>query len=227
APPPGPLCPTEEARPEVRAPRAGPAAWVLVGVLLAVVVLFNATYLWPRPGGIRLGPVQTVARVLGLQQYWSVFSPPAGVVGADIDGWLTITGDPADNRSVDLLAGAGTPRTGRPPLGADVYANRRWRHWAAAVKEEWPRGTVQRRTIEEARVATMRWWCRAWNESHPPSDRVEVVRVTWMRQRLGHPRDVPEPSVLSQGICKVEPRPLPSSQNSCARIVYSPATGAA
>src|SRR5262249_49180618 len=148
---PGSIWPTEEARPEVPSPRRGPAAWVLVGVLLAVVVLFNATYLWPRPGGIRLGAVQTVARVLGLQQYWSVFSPPGGVVGADSDGWLTITGDRADNRSVDLLAGGGTPRTGRPPLGADVYPNRRWRHWAAAVKEEWPRGTVQRRTIEEGR----------------------------------------------------------------------------
>ena len=208
---PGSIWPAEKPSPDAP-PRRGPLASALVGALLAVVVLFNATYLWPRPGGIRIGPVQTIARVLGLQQYWSVFSPAAGVVGAEIDGWLSITGDRADNRSVDLLAGGGAPRTGRPALGADVYPNRRWRHWAAALKEEWPRGTVQRRTVEEARVTTMQWWCRDWNESHPASDRVEVVRVSWVRQRLGHAEAPPEPKVLSQGICKVAPRPPPSTQ---------------
>jgi hypothetical protein len=202
---PGTVWPREEET-LATAPQPGraPVARALVGVLLALVVLVNATYLWPRPGGVRLGPVQTLARVLGLQQYWSVFSPTAGMTAAEVDGWLSVVGERADHRSVDLLAGGAAPSSLRPRLGADLYPNRRWRHWAAALREEWPRGTLQRRTVEEARVTTMQWWCREWNDTHPVSERVEVVRVGWVRQRLGHPEDPPEPRVLSQGVCKTE-----------------------
>lgn len=209
---PGSFWPAEPAPAAATEDRRIPGQGLLVGALLVLVLGVNATYLWPVPGGLRLGLVQDVARNLGLQQYWSVFSPTAGMTGAQVDGWLTVVGDRSDNRSVDLLARGAPPRPGRPPLGADIYPNRRWRHWAAALREEWPRGTVQRRTVEDARLTSLQWWCREWNGTHPPADRVAVVRISWLQQRLGHPQDPPEPRALAQGVCRAEP-PLPHSPN--------------
>ena len=209
---PGSVWPTEPVPAVATEERRSPLGRVLVAALLVLAVGVNLTYLWPTPGGIRLGAVQLTARILGLQQYWSVFSPTAGMTGAQMDGWLTVVGDRPDNRSVDLLAGGAPPRPGRPPLGADIYPNRRWRHWAAALREEWPRGTLQRRTVEEARLTSLQWWCWQWNHPHPPAERVEVVRVSWLQQRLGHPGDPPEPRVLAQGVCKTEAH-LPQSTN--------------
>jgi hypothetical protein len=184
---------------------AGSIGWGLVGGLLAVVVLFNATYLWPRGTGVRLEPVQLAARVVGLQQYWSLFSPPWWMHAARVDGWFSVPADRADGHSIELLTGGADLSLHRPRLGSDLFPNRRWRHWAAALMEEWPRGTLQRRTVEEARLTTVRWWCRTWNEDRPPSERVGVVRLVWMRQRLGHPEDPPEPRLLAQGVCEVGP----------------------
>jgi hypothetical protein len=182
-----------------------PVGWGLVGGLLAVVVLFNATYLWPRGTGVRLGPVQWTARVLGLQQYWSLFSPPWWMHAARVDGWFSVPADRPDGHTIDLLTGGGEPAPIRPRLGADLFPNRRWRHWAAALMEDWPRGTLQRRTVEEARLATVHWWCQSWNGDHPGPGRVAVVRLLWMRQRLGHPEDVPERLLLAQGVCPPGP----------------------
>jgi len=72
------------------------------------------------------------------------------------------------------------------------------------MMEDWPRGSVQRRTVEDARQATLRWWCGDWNARHA-AERVEVVRLVWMRQRLRHPEDVPERRVLAQGVCVPAP----------------------
>jgi hypothetical protein len=89
-------------------------------------------------------------------------------------------------------------------MGSDRFSNRRWRHWAAAMMEDWPRGSVQRRTVEDARQATLQWWCGDWNGRHG-TERVEVARLVWMRQRLRHPEDVPERKVLAQAVCEPEP----------------------
>jgi hypothetical protein len=175
--------------------------WALTSAPLALVLLFNATYLWPRGAGFRLEPVQVPARVLGLQQYWSLFSPPWWMHAARVDGWFSVPADRADGHTLELLTGGADLSLQRPRLGSDLFPNRRWRHWAAALMEEWPRGTLQRRTVEEARLATVRWWCRTWNRDHPPPQRVGVVRLVWMRQRLGHPEDPPEPRLLAQGVC--------------------------
>jgi hypothetical protein len=195
------------ARTEVRAvgvlatPRATRVGWAVVAPLLALVVLANASYLWPR--GIRLEPVGETARALGLQQYWSVFSPPYWTQGALVDGWFSIEGNQPGGHSLELLTGGELAVT-RPRMGSDRFSNRRWRHWAAAMMEDWPRGSIQRRTVEDARLATLRWWCGDWNGRHG-AERVEVVRLVWMRQRLRHPEDVPERRVLAQGVCQPPP----------------------
>ena len=175
--------------------------WALVAPLLALIVLFNASYFWPP--GIRLEPVAATARALGLQQYWSVFSPPYWTQGALVDGWFSIEGNQPGGHSLELLTGGELAVT-RPRMGSDRFSNRRWRHWAAAMMEDWPRGSVQRRTVEDARLATLKWWCGDWNGRHS-AERVEVVRLVWMRQRLRHPEDVPERRVLAQGVCVPAP----------------------
>jgi len=175
--------------------------WALVAPLLALVVLFNAAYLWPR--GLRLEAARMTARTLGLQQYWSVFSPPYWTHGALEDGWFSIEGTQPGGHTLELLTGGEISAT-RPAMGSNRFSNRRWRHWAAAMMEDWPRGTVQRRTVEDARQATLRWWCGDWN-GRRGAERIEVARLVWMRQRLGHPEDRPERKVLAQAVCAPQP----------------------
>jgi len=193
------------ATPGIETPRTRLVGWALVSTLLVLVALFNVTYLWPRGTGTRLAPVQATARALGLQQYWSVFSPPWWTQGARVDGWFSVEGDRPDGHTLELLTGGGEPARTRPAVGSDRFPNRRWRHWAAAMMEEWPRGTVQRRTVEEARLATIRWWCGEWNAGHA-AEPVQLVRLVWMRQRLGHPEDPPDRRLLAQALCA----PVPS-----------------
>jgi hypothetical protein len=181
--------------------RASRVGWALVAPLIALMVLFNARYLWPR--GVRLEPVGATARALGLQQYWSVFSPPYWTQGAPWDGWFSIEGSRPGGHTLELLTGGELDAT-RPRMGSDRFSNRRWRHWAAAMMEDWPRGSVQRRTVEDARQATLQGWCGDWNGRHG-TERVEVARLVWMRQRLRHPEDVPERKVLAQAVCEPEP----------------------
>jgi Vitamin K-dependent gamma-carboxylase len=183
-----------------RLPRGRPlvATW-LVALGLTVVLLFNLTVVPPR---LRVPQLAVwTARALGLQQYWSLFSPNPITAFVLTDGWVELPATLEDGSELDLLA-AGVPvRTSRPPNVADTFSNRRWRHYVANVLAPWPPRSEQRQTSEASREAWLRWRCEDWNAHAPAGRRARDLRLVWMQQRLGHPEDGPRPEILRRAVC--------------------------
>jgi len=185
-----------------RLPRGRPLlALVFAAVGLTVVLLFNVSVLAPRMPVPRLA--LEAARALGLQQYWSLFSPNPVNAFVMTDGWVELVATLEDGTELDVLA-AGVPvRSVRPANVAESFANRRWRHYVANVLTPWPVRSEQRATVEASRAAWLSWRCSAWNAHAPPARRMRAVRLVWMQQRLGHPEDVPQPEILRRAACSV------------------------
>jgi hypothetical protein len=191
-----------------RLPRGRPfLATLLVGVGLTLTLLFNLTVLAPR---VRV-PRATVwaARALGLQQFWSLFSPNPVTPFVMTDGWVELVAELEDGTELDLLADGVPVRATRPPNVADTFANRRWRHYVANVLTPWPLRSEQRVTVEESRAAWLEWRCVEWNAHAPAGRRARELRLVWWQQRLGHPEDVPQPEILWRAVC---PEPAVSGQ---------------
>ena len=183
-----------------RLPRGRPllATW-LVAFGLTVVLLFNLTVVAPR---FRVPRAAVwAARALGLQQYWSVFSPNPVTAFIMTDGWVELVGTLADGTELDVLANGVPVRQTRPENVADTFSNRRWRHYVANVLAPWPLRSEQRTTVEASRAAWLTWRCSDWNRQAPVQRRMRDVRLVWMQQRLGHPEDVPQSEILLRAVC--------------------------
>jgi hypothetical protein len=185
-----------------RLPRGRPlvATW-LVGLGLTLVVLFNLTVVAPRVPVPRTAV--WAARALGLQQFWSLFSPNPVTPFVMTDGWVELVAQLEDGTELDIL-GRGTPvRTTRPENVANTFANRRWRHYVANVITPWPLRSEQRLTVEASRAAWLEWRCQSWNARAPPGRRARELRLVFLQQRLGHPEDAPRPEILRRAVCTV------------------------
>jgi hypothetical protein len=184
-----------------RLPRGRPllATW-LVAFGLTLVLLFNLTVVAPRV------PVPQLAvwgaRALGLQQYWSLFSPNPVTPFVLTDGWVELQATLEGGSELDVLSSGVPLRTTRPESVADTFANRRWRHYVANVLLPWPPRSEQGRTVEASREAWLRWRCDDWNAHHAPGRRARELRLVWMQQRLGHPEDAPHPEILRRAVCR-------------------------
>jgi hypothetical protein len=147
-----------------------------------------------RPGGLRLGAVQTTARCWGCSGTGRL-SPAWWTTSAEVDGWLSVVGDRADNHSVDILAGGPPSRTARG-------WGRRLPQPSLAPLGRGPLGRARERCSGGR-------WRSAGHHDAVVVPGVELVasveragrgrRVTWFRQRLGHPEDVPEPLCCLSG----------------------------
>jgi hypothetical protein len=183
-----------------RLPRGRPLlATALVALGLTLVLLFNLTVLSPRTPVPRAAIWAT--RALGLQQFWSLFSPNPVTTFVETDGWVELVGTLEDGRELDILSNGVPVRSTRPSNVADTFANRRWRHYVANVLTPWPLRSEQRLTVEASRAAWLAWRCADWNAHAAPTRRVRDVRLVWMQQRLGHPEDVPRPEILRRAVC--------------------------
>lgn len=183
-----------------RLPRGRPlvALW-LVAFGLTVVLLFNLSVVAPRVPVPRAAI--RAARAVGLQQYWSLFSPNPVNAFAMTDGWVELVATLEDGTELDVLAGGVPVRSVRPGNVADTFANRRWRHYVANVLFPWPLRSEQRTTVEASRAAWLNWRCAEWNSHALAGRRMRAIRLVWMQQRLGHPEDVPQPEILRRAVC--------------------------
>jgi hypothetical protein len=183
-----------------RLPRGRPliAIW-LVAFALSLVALFNLTVVAPTVPVPR--SVVWMARALGLQQFWSLFSPNPVTPFVMTDGWVELVAELEDGTELDVLAQGIPVRGTRPPNVADTFTNRRWRHYVANVLTPWPLRSEQRLTVEASRAAWLEWRCREWNAQAPPGRSARQLRLVFMEQRLGHPEDVPRPEILRRVVC--------------------------
>jgi Vitamin K-dependent gamma-carboxylase len=183
-----------------RLPRGRPfLASLLVALGLTLVLLFNLTVLAPQVTVPRAAV--WAARAVGLQQFWSLFSPNPVTPFVVTDGWVELLAELEDGTELDVLASGVPVRSTRPPNVADTFGNRRWRHYVANVLTPWPMRSEQRLTVEASREAWLQWRCRDWNAHAPPSRRARELRLVWMEQRLGHPEDVAKPEILRRAVC--------------------------
>lgn len=183
-----------------RLPRGRPlvAIW-LVAFALTVVLLFNLTVVAPTVPVPR--SAVWAARALGLQQFWSLFSPNPVTPFVSTDGWVELVAELEDGTELDILARGVPVRGTRPNNVADTFLNRRWRHYVANVLAPWPLRSEQRLTVEASRAAWLEWRCWDWNGEAPPGRKARQLRLVFMEQRLGHPEDVPRPEILRRAVC--------------------------
>ncbi len=97
-----------------RLPRGRPLlAALLVACGLTLVLLFNLTVLAPRVPVPRAAV--WAARALGLQQFWSLFSPNPVTVFVVTDGWVELLAELEDGTEWDILAGGVPVRPRKGP----------------------------------------------------------------------------------------------------------------
>jgi len=183
-----------------RLPRGRPlvATWI-VALGLTLVVLFNLTVVAPRVPVPRTAV--WAARALGLQQFWSLFSPNPVTPFVMTDGWVELVAQLEDGTEVDVLGNGAPVRTTRPENVANTFSNRRWRHYVANVLTPWPMRSEQRLTVEASRAAWLEWRCQSWNAHASPGRRARELRLVFLEQRLGHPEDAPRPEILRRAVC--------------------------
>ena len=185
-----------------RLPRGRPliAIW-LVALGLTLVLLFNLRVLAPQVPVPRTAV--WAARALGLQQFWSLFSPNPVTPFVMTDGWVELVAELEDGTELDVLADGTSVRTTRPANVASTFSNRRWRHYVANVLTPWPLRSEQRTTVEGSRAAWLEWRCQDWNAQAPPGRRARSLRLVFMQQRLGHPEDPARPEILRRLVCSL------------------------
>ena len=71
-------------------------------------------------------PLQSIGRVLRLDQTWDMFAPKFGV-GTRSVGWHVASGTLKSGAQVDILNGGRTLAWERPERIADLYRNQHWR----------------------------------------------------------------------------------------------------
>lgn len=139
--------------------RAGLAAFALAWVLAVNL----STVRWHDPTGWLPWWWDLPAQALNLDQRWILFSPDPPLY----DGWYVVKGVLLDGREVNLLEPASALSFEKPAVVSDT-ANIRWREFFFRLQ----------RNREDPRWGSYgRWLCRAWNETHAGSERLDRAYV--------------------------------------------------
>src|SRR5581483_2812545 len=135
----------------------------------------------------------------GLQQYWVVFSPPAGELTTD--GYFVAPGLAIDGSQVDLFKPDGLLTWEQPPLISSSFGDARWRHFYANLVVEWARGSDQWRDSLAVRDATARWLCRDFAARHPEAPHLARASLYFVEHRVDEPGQAPTRRLLAQVAC--------------------------
>ena len=108
----------------------GVRSWLINGTLatlLVYVLLWNVREMDVHFWGQRIPPVETngVAKVLGLDQNWGMFSP----IPRTEDGWLVMKGTLRDGTVVNLWQDDRELPWDKPQRVSDTYISQRWRKY--------------------------------------------------------------------------------------------------
>jgi hypothetical protein len=177
------------------------SGWVAL-VAGLIVVWCNVLYLAPEAGLPRWP--QRAADVVGLQQYWVLFSPRRSSPFALSDGWLVVSAVLKDGEQVDPQRGGEPLSWERPPLISTSFPNARWRHYFANMANlllPFPQRSLQFQTLEQSRAAFAHWLCREWNGGHPDSRQISYLSVFLMRYRFDHRGEDAQRELLYQDAC--------------------------
>lgn len=165
--------------PAAEAARQGHPALRSAGAVLGAYLL-GATLLWNIRGLGRAEPVfaptilDAPLLLAQLDQRWNMFAPKPNY----ISGWYAAQADLADGTHVDLMRD-GQPFSWRQPdVIAASYPDFRWRRYLI---------TIWRPQFERYRPGLLPYLEGRWDGSHPGSQRVQHLMVTfvWRDQSIG------------------------------------------
>lgn len=142
-----------------------------VGVLLIFLLLHHFSTL--KIVDFQLPPfAQNVLVGLKIEQTWNLFAPyPLGV-----DGWLTIRGELADGRVVDLWKNTeGEPSTIRPPMLSRWVGDYRWRKYFSRIVE-----SDHRRQVDNL----ARYYCMSYNQFHTREGILSKITIDLNQERI-------------------------------------------
>lgn len=157
--------------------------WTLVALLLVYLWLGNRATL--RSNEWSLGPWSAPGYLLGLDQYWGVFSPSP----PESDGWIVVDAHRFDQQHFDLFAhyfGEHTELTWeKPRYVASTYPNARWRKFMLNLETDgWA----------SLREGLARYLSRRWNTSHSSDELVADFQIYYLTRATppqGQPQNSP------------------------------------
>jgi hypothetical protein len=147
-----------------------PRRWseAFVGFLLVYSIASNALALG---AGMRTmpEPVQTVGRILRLDQRWRMFAN----TDVTIQGWWVVIGRLDNGTEFDLLHGTPEVSLERPERYYREMPNMAWRtYWASISRDHY----------SSFRPWMGRYFCRWWNRDAEPALQVQAVRVVFVQE---------------------------------------------
>jgi hypothetical protein len=144
---------------------------IVVAGALIYVLLWNARTLdFARVSKLFPTSINAIGFALGLDQYWSMFSP----MPLKDDGWYVIEGDLRNGDKVDLFRGGAPLRWEKPESVADTYANERWRKYGTNVCQK---------DYARYRIHYARYLARQWNAQHDQDSQLTSVKIYFMLEQ--------------------------------------------
>lgn len=149
-----------------------------IGVNIIVIEFIFLVILWnialvPSTSFARLPVFFTMAKILRLEQYWSMFapSPPTD------DGWYVVPATLANGTTRDLFTQR--PVTWEKPSRiSDMYQDERWYKYMTNL---WNKSDSMYRPY------FLSYLCRRWNNVHKSSEQALYIKLYFMLKKLPQP----------------------------------------
>lgn len=177
---------TETNSPEVLA-TPGPR-WLIPCLLIFVMVMNYQRYLNPPMVSDKASIVDTAGRIIGLDQYWAMFSP--GVLKDGLKIWAE--GTKADGSKVNLFnPGQDNRSSGRRMIwvSEDSYARKRFLIWGLY---EFPRDPFSR--------AFLKMMLENWNNNHNLKDKIVSAQIISLKTQTAPPYETLETAIITEKV---------------------------
>jgi hypothetical protein len=139
----------------------------LAAFFLLCVVIYNTAWVVPMPWLTNYFELATLAA--RLEQYWGMFAPAPN----RDDGWYVIEGVKNNGSRVDTFHERELLSYEKPASAVEFYPNERWRRYMMNI------GT---RDFKDFRLPFLEYLCARSNASHSGNDRLQQIRLFFMRE---------------------------------------------
>jgi len=162
--------------------------WLIPCLLIFVMVMNYQRYLNPPMVSDEASIVDTVGRIIGLDQYWAMFSP--GVLKDGLKIWAE--GTKADGSKVNLFnPGQDNRSSDRRMIWVreDSYARKRFLIWGLY---EFPRDPFSR--------AFLKMMLEDWNKNHNLKDKIVSAQIVSLKTQTAPPYETIESAINTEKI---------------------------
>jgi hypothetical protein len=163
------------------------ASNLIAAFLISYVVLMNVNRLVHPRAPVGAPPLSYLGQVLGLDQYWNMFSPEPYRYG----GWLRIEGETAAGREVNLYRPDEPLHDAKPANVSATYPTQYWRRCLVTMYEFQERAHIE---------GGLRYFARHWNQTHTFNEQVVAARLVHMIEHTPPPADNRRPRTVERKV---------------------------